>query len=89
MLRTSPVSVSYAVNHPVKIPSDGFAHTVSVVTLKLDAEVSRVCIPRLNAAVYLQCKVVNKSEYRLLAGPVNVFMNDSYVLQTSIKVCSL
>lgn len=86
MLRTSPLSVSYAVNRPVKIPSDGAAHTVSVTTIESEAEISRICVPRVQTAVYLQCRVLNNSDYRLLAGKVNVFLNDAYVSQTSIKV---
>lgn len=87
-LRTSPLSFSYAVDHTVKIPSDGTAHTVTVATIELEADISRVCVPRVQAAVYLQCKVFNKSDYRLLAGDVNVFLNDAYVSQSSIKVSS-
>jgi hypothetical protein len=36
-----------------------------------------------------QCEVTNTSEYRLLPGPVNVFMDDSSVSRTQIQVRSL
>ncbi|KAI0696449.1 hypothetical protein BC835DRAFT_1342447 [Cytidiella melzeri] len=84
-LRTNSVSVSYAVSHPVKIPSDGAAHTVSVATLRLDAQISHVCVPRVEPMVYLYCKVNNKSEYQLVAGPVNVFLDDAFIGRTSLK----
>ncbi|KAI0091278.1 hypothetical protein BDY19DRAFT_904726 [Irpex rosettiformis] len=84
-LQTTPVSVSYAVSHPVDIPSDGADHTVTISTLDLEADISRICIPRVDAITYLQCKILNKSDYQLVTGPVNVFLEDSFVARTSIK----
>lgn len=88
-LQTSPVSVSYTVSHPVNIPSDGAAHTVTIATLRLNAEITRVCVPRVDAVTYLQCIILNKSDYQLVAGPVNVFLEDMFVARTSIKVSCL
>ena len=84
-LQTTPVFVSYAVGHPVNIPSDGAAHTVTISTLQLEAQVSRICVPRVEAVAYLQCKILNKSDYQLVAGPVNVYLEDNFVARTSIK----
>ena len=84
-LQTTPVFVSYAVGHPVNIPSDGAAHTVTISTLELEAEISRICVPRVEAVAYLQCKILNKSEYQLVAGPINVYLEDNFVARTSIK----
>jgi hypothetical protein len=35
----------------------------------------------------VQCEVKNTSEFRLLPGPVSIFLDDSYVSKTSIQVC--
>ncbi|KDQ59016.1 hypothetical protein JAAARDRAFT_206003, partial [Jaapia argillacea MUCL 33604] len=67
------------------IPSDGEAHQVSVAVLAFDAKVTHVTIPRISAVAYLQCEVKNASEYRLLPGPVSVFLDESYVSKTSIQ----
>lgn len=41
----------------------------------------------LNLPNLVQCEVKNTSEYRLLPGPVSVFLDDSYVSKTTIQVC--
>ncbi|KAI0342696.1 hypothetical protein BDW22DRAFT_1357161 [Trametopsis cervina] len=85
ILRTTSASVSYSVSHPVKIPSDGATHAVSVATILLSADISRICVPRVKAATYISCTIVNKSEYHLLPGPLNVFLDDKFVARTSIN----
>ncbi|THU98378.1 hypothetical protein K435DRAFT_856726 [Dendrothele bispora CBS 962.96] len=41
-------------------------------------------VPRLDTRVYLQCRVKNTSEYRLLPGPVSVILDDGHITKTSI-----
>ncbi|VDC07398.1 unnamed protein product [Peniophora sp. CBMAI 1063] len=83
--RESPLFVSYTIDGKSSIPSDGEAHKVSVAEIPFEARVSHVVVPKVKAIVYLEAKVKNTSDYRLMPGPVNVFFDDSYVSQTSIK----
>jgi hypothetical protein len=85
-LRTSPVPVSYAVSHLVHLPSDETPHTVSITSLQLKADIHRVCVPKIDAVVYLQAKITNNSNYRLVEGPVSVYLDDNFVTNTTIKV---
>ncbi|KAG6855766.1 hypothetical protein H0H87_011135 [Tephrocybe sp. NHM501043] len=82
----TPVAISFSISGESTIPSDGIDHQVSVAVLPFEAKISYVAIPRIEPRVYLQCKVKNSSEYRLLAGPVSVILDDSYVSKTSINV---
>ncbi|CAL1715847.1 unnamed protein product [Somion occarium] len=84
IIRNSTISASYLVQGTIKIPSDGKEHTVSIASLDLEAEVTRVSVPRMRADVYLECKAKNVSEYRLLAGPVSIFLDDGYVSTSAI-----
>lgn len=86
VIRTNSVSELYVVQGRVKIPSDGEDHTVSIASFDVEGAIARVCVPRLNADVYLQCKVKNTSNYRLFAGDVRVFLDDSYVSSLSLLV---
>jgi len=80
----SPVSVSYAVDGKSTILSDGEVHKVSVTQMPFEANINRVTVPRKDTLAYIQCEVKNTTDYHLLPGPVNVFMNDRFVSKTSI-----
>ena len=65
-----------------------------IATLPFTAELKRVCVPRLERAVFIEARIKNTSEYELLAGPVSVYMDGEFVTKTSIEVrhpylCSL
>ncbi|KAG6849296.1 hypothetical protein H0H93_009651 [Arthromyces matolae] len=81
----TPVAISFSISGESTIPSDGIDHQVSVAILPFEAKISYVAIPRIEPRVYLHCDVKNGSEYRLLAGPVTVILDDSYVSKTSIN----
>ncbi|KDQ59014.1 hypothetical protein JAAARDRAFT_127570 [Jaapia argillacea MUCL 33604] len=85
IVNVSPLAISYRVEGKASIPSDGEAHQVSVAILPFDAKVTHVTVPRVSAVAYLQCEVKNTSDYRLLPGPVSVFLDESYVSKTSIQ----
>lgn len=87
IVQSSLLSTTYTVEGAFNVPSDGAAHTVSISASNLEATVTRVCVPRINPAVMLQCRVKNTSEYRLLPGAVSIFLNDSFVTRTFIGVC--
>ncbi|KAF8230822.1 hypothetical protein L208DRAFT_1459442 [Tricholoma matsutake] len=71
---TSPAT-SYAmqVQHGGDIPSDGIEHQVTIAKIPLETE-------RLE-----WCQVKNASEYRLLAGSMNVIVDDNYAAKVSIS----
>ncbi|KAI9056767.1 hypothetical protein FKP32DRAFT_1747571 [Trametes sanguinea] len=83
------VSVAYRVEGTVSIPSDGEEHRLAVALLNFETNLSYTCVPRKSSAVYIVSKVKNTSEYDLLPGTVNVFMNDSFVTRTSINFISV
>ncbi|KAI0791184.1 hypothetical protein C8Q75DRAFT_715913 [Abortiporus biennis] len=86
VIRTTSLSASFLVRGTVNIPRDGAARTVLVApSLLFDADVTRVTVPRLRGEVYLQSKIKNTSQYHLLAGALNIFLDDGYVSQASIS----
>ena len=80
------LSVVYRVQGAVSLPSDGEEHRLTIATLDFKAKLKYMCVPRQAPTVYIVAKVKNTSEFDLLSGPVNVFMNDSYVTKTAIPV---
>lgn len=82
----SPLSLSYHVEGPVTLMSDGVAHRVSIAMLDFKADLRYVCVPRKNTAAFIVGTIKNSSEYELLAGPVSVFMDAGFVTKTSFNV---
>ncbi|RPD54836.1 hypothetical protein L226DRAFT_493613 [Lentinus tigrinus ALCF2SS1-7] len=85
----SPLSLSYHVDGLVTLPSDGVAHKVLIAMLDFTAELKYVCVPCKNTSAFIEGTVKNTSEYELLAGPVSVFMDDSFVTKTSLNLISV
>ncbi|CCM04665.1 uncharacterized protein FIBRA_06850 [Fibroporia radiculosa] len=79
------------------VPSDGTAHNVPIARLALAATFAWVCVPRVCAEAFIECRIANASAHRLLAGPLSVFVDGTLVVRTEIKdtypgsefVCSL
>ncbi|KAI0763312.1 hypothetical protein BD413DRAFT_720002 [Trametes elegans] len=84
----SSLSVAYRVEGAVSLPSDGQVHKLTIATLDFKAGLSYHCAPRQSRSVYIVSKVKNTSDYELLAGTVNVFMNDSFVTKTDLGFIS-
>jgi uncharacterized protein (TIGR02231 family) len=74
--RTSAV---FRVHTPVTLPSDNSPRRVPITTLKLNQLPEYRVTPKLATTAYLTAKVVNSSDYPLLAGELNVFLDGTFV----------
>ncbi|KAJ2933436.1 hypothetical protein H1R20_g3660, partial [Candolleomyces eurysporus] len=59
-------------------------HGVTIATLELDAKMSWVSIPKKDTKTYLSAKIKNASEYTLLSGPANVYVDGSFISRSTI-----
>ena len=85
-LGENPLSLTYCVKDRVTLPSDGVARRVQITVLGFSAALKYVCVPRRTSAVFIEGWIKNTSEYELLEGPVNMFMDDSFVMKTQLGV---
>ncbi|TFK16660.1 hypothetical protein FA15DRAFT_676612 [Coprinopsis marcescibilis] len=85
IVNETPVAVTFSVHGESTIPSDGIDHQVSVAILPFESVISYITIPKIDPRVYLQCRVKNSSDYRLLPGSVRVIFDDSFVSTTRIS----
>ncbi|KAG8699919.1 hypothetical protein FRC08_005035 [Ceratobasidium sp. 394] len=67
------------------IPSDESSHKVVVTVLDLAAELEWICVPRAKENVFMRCQAVNSSEFVLLPGEANVFVDGNFVSKTRIE----
>lgn len=72
---------------PVKatIPSDNAPHKVGITTLPFTADLAYTATPKLAAAAFLGATVTNDSDFPILAGTMAVFLDDTYIANSSLR----
>jgi len=84
VIHESPVALAYHVEGAPGVPSDGVPHQVTIAVLPFEANIQHVTVPKVQPVAYLQATVKNTSDYRLLPGTVQAFVDDSFVSKTGI-----
>jgi len=70
------------------ISSDNKSHKVTITDIDLDVKFEYIAVPALTGNAYLKAIAINNSEYTLLPGKMNTFMDDIFVATSSIKQTS-
>ncbi|KAG8931697.1 hypothetical protein FRC02_002348 [Tulasnella sp. 418] len=82
------VNATFMIEGKSTIPSDSDAdpktHKVSIAVIDLQAKLEWIAIPKVKPAAFLQCQLKNTSQYVLLPGSSNVFMDDNFICKSSI-----
>lgn len=78
-------SASFKVETPVTIKSDNSTQRIPITTLALPGDFELRVVPKLQAVAYLYSKVTNDTEFPLLAGAVDVFLDGSFVATSQLK----
>jgi len=81
-----PAHFDHAVraDRPVDIPSLGSWHTVSLAEARATCRLRYIGVPREEAAVYRIATLPNPCAHPLLQGPVEVYVDDAYVLTATL-----
>ncbi len=85
-LRDDRTSFDYAyrADAPVDVPSDGAFHSVPVTATALESDVAYVVVPREDPNVFRVATLRNVGRTPFLAGPVEVYVADEYVLTADL-----
>ena len=67
------------------IPSDNSPQKVPVTSATLKAVPEYLAVPKRQQAAFLTSKVVNSSEFPLLAGAMNVFLDGTFVATSGLR----
>jgi len=84
-IESTVTSASFQIATTATVPSDNSPQKVPIASLHLNAIPEYLTTPKLLPTAYLTAKVVNASEYPLLAGPMNVFLNGTFVATSSLR----
>ncbi len=78
------LNVSFDIDTPYDIPSNGKAHSVSLQEFDLKANYKYYTAPRVDKEVYLVAAIEDYSKYNLLVGEANIVFEGLYVGKTYI-----
>ncbi|KAF8316908.1 hypothetical protein DL93DRAFT_2166000 [Clavulina sp. PMI_390] len=77
-------SSTFVIHEPSDVPSDGRNHKVSIVNLEFAAELESVAVPRSSTTAFLHCRIKNESSYTLIGGPSAVFVDGTFIANSSM-----
>ncbi|MBT2451007.1 DUF4139 domain-containing protein [Streptomyces sp. ISL-43] len=66
------------------IPSDGTWHTVTVAEVPVGLRTEYLCVPSVEPTVYATLLLSNATDQALLAGPVEVIVDDEFLLTAAL-----
>jgi hypothetical protein len=77
-------SVTYRVEKPVAVPSDGTPHKTTVTVLTLGVKLDYITVPKLAEEAYLRATITNTSEFMLLPGSASIYHGGDFVGKTRV-----
>ena len=83
---TQPTTVSFSVDIPYTILSDGENYTVAMQDLSIPATYEYFCAPKLSPDVFLTALVTDWEQYNLMAGEASIFFEDTFVGRSVLDV---
>ena len=78
-------SASFKISAPSSVPSDNSPQKIPVTTAALAANSEYLTTPKLQPAAFLTAKVANTSEFPLLGGAMNVFLDGTFVATSALR----
>ena len=81
-------STSFEIVRKSTIKSDNIGHKVSIGVITFKPTLEYEAVPKLVPHAYLTAKVVNNSNYALLAGPAYVFLDNNFLTQVCVLLIS-
>lgn len=81
----SATSASFKIAAAATILSDNSPQKVGITTAKLAAKLQYQSTPRAQETAFLSAYVVKSSEFPLLAGGMNTFLDDTFIAASSLK----
>ncbi len=76
---TAATSASFKIATAATVPSDNTAQKIPVTSASLNAALEYATTPKRLAAAFLTAKVANTSEFPLLPGAMNIFLDGTFV----------
>jgi uncharacterized protein (TIGR02231 family) len=79
------LSTTFEVPSANSIPSDNSQHKVTIAISRMPVEFRYTTMPKMVKGVFLKGKITNQKEYPLLAGIVNVYVDNDFINKTNLN----
>jgi uncharacterized protein (TIGR02231 family) len=79
------LNVSFDIDIPYDILSNGKAHSVALKEIKLPASYKYYAVPKVEKEAFLLAEIADYSKYNLLSGEANIIFEGMYVGKTMIN----
>jgi len=84
-IEAGATSAAFKITTSSSIPSDNSAQRVPITSAGLKATPEYLTVPKRQQAAFLTSKVVNSSDFPLLAGAMNVFLDGTFVATSALR----
>ncbi|MDP5001696.1 MAG: DUF4139 domain-containing protein [Flavobacterium sp.] len=84
-INENQLNVSFDIDIPYDILSNGKAHSVALKDLKLPATYKYYAVPKVEKEAFLLAEISEYSKFNLLPGEANIIFEDMYVGKTMIN----
>ncbi len=84
-IEAGATSASFKIAMSASVPSDNSPQKVPITSARLNANPEYLTVPKRLATAFLTAKVVNTSEFPLLAGGMNVFLDGTFVATSALR----
>lgn len=84
-VKKSVTNSNFEIPRRATVDSDNKPHKVTIVKLDMPPTLEYICIPQVSPRVFLKASVVNNSEYGLLLGPANIFLDNDFVATSELQ----
>jgi uncharacterized protein (TIGR02231 family) len=78
-------SATFKIPVKVRVPGNNISQKVAVNSIRLPANLQYQATPKTLEAAFLTAKANNTSDYPMLAGPMNTFLDDTFVAVGNLK----
>ncbi|WP_310558985.1 DUF4139 domain-containing protein [Flavobacterium sp.] len=84
-INENQLNISFDIDIPYDILSNGKAHSVALKEIKIPATFKYYAAPRIEKEAFLLAEIVDYSKYNLLKGEANIIFEGMYVGKTTIN----
>jgi len=84
-VETGASSATFKIATTSTIPSDNSVQKVPIATAALTANLEYLTTPKLQPTAFLAARLANTSEFPLLAGAMNVFLDGTFVATSALR----
>ncbi len=84
--KDAPTNQSFDILVPYNVPSDGKVYTVEIKEEAIPAVYEYYCVPKIDVDVFLNAKIINWENYKLLNGEANLFFEGTFLGKSSLNL---